>query len=254
MIRVENLRKSYGPVDAVCGVSFEVEEGETFGIIGPNGAGKSTILKILLGLVHPDSGTIEVSGVDLRDDPIGARDRIGYVPQKDGFEERSTGRESLTFLSRLRKADLSRIEEHAATVGVDALLDRQVGTLSGGQRQKLSLAAALLGDPPVLLLDEPTASLDPRATANFRALLERLAEEGRTIILCSHLLADVERLCDRVLVLLDGKVAALEQTRGALPAQVNAAGTSIRPFITHHKSLEERFLETVGRDEEDGDD
>jgi ABC-type multidrug transport system ATPase subunit len=217
MIRVEGITKRYGPVLALDAVHFEVERGETFGIIGPNGAGKSTILKILLGLVHADRGSLSINGLTLARDPIAVRGQIGYVPQKDGFEDRSTGREMLGFLARLRKVSPSRIDTYAGQVGVEHLLNRDVGTLSGGQRQKLSLAAALIGDPPVLLLDEPTASLDPQATADFRKLVERLAAEGRTIVLCSHLLTDVEKLCGRVLILLEGRVAALETIGDDLP-------------------------------------
>jgi ABC-type multidrug transport system ATPase subunit len=149
-----------------------------------------------------------VDEVDLTSDPAGVRRKMGYVPQRAVFEEGATGIEALRFLARLRSIPEGVVTAYAAQAGVEHLLDRPVGTLSGGQRQRLSLAASLLGDPPVLLLDEPTASLDPQATADFRALVLRLAAEGRTMILCSHLLADVERLCDRVLVLLDGRVAA----------------------------------------------
>lgn len=216
MILVENVRKRYGNVQALRGVDFRVARGETFGIIGPNGAGKSTVLKIMLGLVHPDAGSVVIDGVSLRKDPVGARRHIGYVPQKDGFDDQSTGGEALAFLARLRDVAPERIEAYTDAVGVRPLLPRKIGTLSGGQRQRLSLAAALLGDPPVLLLDEPTASLDPRATADFRTLVERLASEGRTIVLCSHLLADVERLCHRVLILLDGRVEGVET--GRVPA------------------------------------
>jgi ABC-type multidrug transport system ATPase subunit len=210
MIRVEGIEKRYGPVTALRGVTFSVARGETLGVIGPNGAGKTTLLKILLGLVYSDRGTVSVDGIDLRRDPRAVRRRIGYVPQRAVFEEFHTGLEALGLLARLRGVAESDIAAHAAQAGVDHLLARKVGTLSGGQRQRLSLAAALLGNPPVLLLDEPTASLDPEATATFRALIQRLAGEGRTLVLCSHLLADVERLCDRVLVLLEGRVAAME--------------------------------------------
>lgn len=220
MIRVENIHKRYGTIQALEGVDFQVEAGETFGIIGPNGAGKSTLLKILLGLVYPDRGSITIDGLSLTEDPVGIRSRIGYVPQTDGFDDRSTGRESLRFLARLRGVSLESVEPHLRAVGVEDLLDRPVGTLSGGQRQRLSLAAALVGEPPVLLLDEPTASLDPRATADFRELMEALSREGRTLILCSHLLGDVERLCDRVLVLLDGRVETIESNRIRPPAEL----------------------------------
>lgn len=213
-IEVSALRKSYGRVQAVCGVSFQVTPGETLGIIGPNGAGKSTLLKILLGLVRPDSGSVRIGGIDLERDPVAARRFVGYVPQKDGFEESSTVSQALCYMARLRGVDLGEVAERAAQVGVKALLDRKVETLSGGQRQRVSLAASLLGDPPILLLDEPTASLDPRATAEFRELVQSLAAEGRTIVLCSHLLSDVERLCHRVLVLLDGVIAGIEENQG----------------------------------------
>ena len=212
MIQVERIEKRYGNVTALAGVSFSVERGETLGVIGPNGAGKTTLLKILLGLVRPDRGRIAVNGIDLARDPRTVRRLIGYVPQRAVFEDSHTGWEALGWIARFRGVDTDAIATCAAEAGVDHLLDRRVGTLSGGQRQRLSLAAALLGNPPVLLLDEPTASLDPEATATFRRLVQRLGEEGRTILLCSHLLADVERLGDRVLVLLEGHVAAIEET------------------------------------------
>ena len=212
MIQVQGIEKRYASVIALAGVTFSVERGETLGIIGPNGAGKTTLLKILLGLVRPDKGQISVNGIDLGRDPRGVRGLIGYVPQRAVFEDMHTGWDALGWIARFRGVNTEAIAACATEAKVEHLLDRRVGTLSGGQRQRLSLAAALLGDPPVLLLDEPTASLDPEATATFRRLVERLGDEGRTILLCSHLLADVERLCDRVLVLLEGRVAAIEQT------------------------------------------
>ena len=240
MIHVEGITKSYGPVHALKGVTFLVERGETLGIIGPNGAGKTTLLKILLGLVRPDQGKVLVHGLDLAREPRGVRRAIGYVPQRAVFEEFHTGFEALGFLARLRGADPDEITAHAAQVGVGHLLSRKVGTLSGGERQRLSLAAALLGNPPVLLLDEPTASLDPEATATFRALIGRLTADGRTILLCSHLLSDVERLCHRVLVLLEGRVAATLDCR-----KLDVALDTRRP------TLEERFLATLAQRKEE---
>ena len=215
MIQVEGIAKRYGNVTALAGVTFRVERGEILGVIGPNGAGKTTLLKILLGLVRPDTGRITVNGIDLGRDPRAVRRLIGYVPQRAVFEDTHTGWDALGWIARFRGVNTEAIAASATEAGVDHLLERRVGTLSGGQRQRLSLAASLLGDPPVLLLDEPTASLDPEATATFRRLVERLGDEGRTMLLCSHLLADVERLCDRVLVLLEGRVAAIEETARA---------------------------------------
>ena len=239
MIQVVGVSKRYGAVQALDAVGFAVPAGQTLGVIGPNGAGKTTLLKILLGLVRPDTGTVTIDGTTLARDPIGLRRRIGYVPQHDGFEERSTGRQALDFLARLRGVGLSEVEGCARAVGVDHLLARQVGTLSGGQRQRLSVAAALLGAPPVMLFDEPTASLDPRATASFRDLVGQMGRDGRTILLCSHLLGDVERLCDRVIMLLDGKVAAQEV--------LDQKGAHAVPG-----GLEARFLAAVGKEEDHG--
>jgi len=236
MIRIAGLKKSYGPVEALRGIDFEVNAGETFGVIGPNGAGKTTLLKVLLGLVRQDGGELIIDGLSMDSDPIELKARIGYVPQRDGFEENATGREALTFLARLRGTETSSVGKMARQVGVEDLLDREIGTLSGGQRQRLSLAAALLGDPPLLLLDEPTASLDPRATVDFRDLISRMAGEGRTILLCSHLLDDVERLCDRVLVLLEGQVAAIEK---------------IHPEDRRPSALESRFLAALEKENHD---
>lgn len=238
MIEAADLTKRYGQVQALRGVDFTVARGETFGIIGPNGAGKTTLLKVILGLVRPDAGRVAIDGVDLSQEPVRLRRTVGYVPQRDGFDEESTGREALGFLASLRGVPAAEVVDRARTVGVEELLDRRVGTLSGGQRQRLSVAAALLGDPPVMLLDEPTASLDPRATAAFRALVADLAAAGRTIVLCSHLLDDVERLCGRVLVLLDGRVATIEEVDR----------TDAPPLA----GLEARFLAAVGTEDDDG--
>ncbi|MDX9978455.1 MAG: ABC transporter ATP-binding protein [Lentisphaeria bacterium] len=239
MIEAAGLTKRYGQVQALRGVDFTVARGETFGIIGPNGAGKTTLLKVILGLVRPDAGRVAIDGVELSQEPVRLRRAVGYVPQRDGFDEESTGREALVFLASLRGVQAAEVVARARTVGVEELLDRRVGTLSGGQRQRLSVAAALLGDPPVMLLDEPTASLDPRATAAFRTLVADLAAAGRTIVLCSHLLDDVERLCGRVLVLLDGRVATIEE--------VDKAGAP--PPLA---GLEARFLAAVGTEDDDG--
>lgn len=236
MIRIEQVYKRYGSIQALAGVDLHVRPGETFGIIGPNGAGKTTLLKVLLGLVRSDCGSVSIDGIDLAADPIELRRRVGYVPQRDGFADLATGRASLRFLARLRRADPGAVEQAARAVGMVEHLDRPVGHLSGGQRQRLNLAGALLGDPPVLLLDEPTASLDPRATVDFRELIQRLSAAGRTLVLCSHLLADVERLCDRVLVLLDGEAAAIEEI---VPGQAGRAS-----------DLEERFLSAMGREDD----
>jgi ABC-type multidrug transport system ATPase subunit len=222
VIRVEGLRKTYGPVVAVDGLSFAVEPGETFALIGPNGAGKTTTLKILLGLARPDAGTVGL-GPDRRP-PTDARARaaLGYVPQRVEFPAGRTVAEVLRFFVELRGLPVAAIARALERVGLTALASRRASQLSGGYTQRLSLAQALLGDPSLLVLDEPTASLDPEATWEFRTLVEQLRREGKTILLCSHLLAEVERIADRVLILVSGRRAALETLSDLRSRQMNA--------------------------------
>jgi ABC-type multidrug transport system ATPase subunit len=211
MIRVEGLVKRYGRVVAVDGLSFAVEPGETFALIGPNGAGKTTTLKVLLGLARPDAGMVAI-GPDGRapSDPA-ARAALGYVPQRVEFAPGRTVRDVLRFFAALRGLGEPAVDRALERVGLGELAARRASELSGGYTQRLSLAQALLGDPALLVLDEPTASLDPQATWEFRTLVEQLKREGRTILLCSHLLSEVERVADRVLILVNGRSAALER-------------------------------------------
>jgi ABC-type multidrug transport system ATPase subunit len=210
MIRVERLRKRFGPVVAVDDLSFEVERGETFAIIGPNGAGKTTTLKVLLGLTRPDSGEVGI-GPDRRPPAVAStRRELGYVPQRVAFPAGRTVSDVLGFFADLRGLPRGAVLDALRRVGLEPIADRRASELSGGFTQRLSLAQALLGDPSLLVLDEPTASLDPQATWEFRSLLERLRHEGKTILLCSHLLSEVERIADRVLIMVGGRRAALE--------------------------------------------
>jgi ABC-type multidrug transport system ATPase subunit len=222
MIRARGLVKRYGAVRALDGLDIDVEAGETFAVIGPNGAGKTTALKILLGLVRPDAGTVGIGeGHRSPLDPE-ARASLGYVPQKVEFPPGRTVADVLRFFAALRGLGADAVTRALERVGLLALADRRARDLSGGYTQRLSLAQALLGDPAVLVLDEPTASLDPQATWEFRSLLETLAGEGKTILLCSHLLAEVERVADRVLILVDGRCAAIERMEALRARQLAA--------------------------------
>ncbi len=211
MIRVEGLAKRYGAVRAVDGLSFDVRAGETFALIGPNGAGKTTTLKCLLGLVRPDAGTIAVGRDGLAPDDPSARASIGWVPQRAEFAPGRTAEDVLAFFAELRGLPRASVDAAIAAVGLGGYAKRRATELSGGYAQRLSLAQALLGDPALLVLDEPTASLDPQATWEFRSLVLELKAQGRTILLCSHLLDEVERVADRVLILVGGCAAALER-------------------------------------------
>lgn len=211
MINVQELTKRFGAFTAVDGVSFEVRDGETFALLGPNGSGKSTILKSIAGLIKPTSGGITIGGVDALKRPQESRRALSFLPQRVGFHDCLTAREVLGFYCRLRKLPASRIEDviHDSDFNFNGFSEKRVSELSGGMKQKLGLALACLADAPLLLLDEPTVSLDPAGAIAFRKFLRTLKENGKTIVFTSHVLADVEMLADRVAVLVDGKLTAL---------------------------------------------
>ncbi len=222
MIRVEGICKRYGVVTAVDSLSFEVARGETFAVIGPNGAGKTTTLKCLLGLVRPDSGRIAIGEEGLPPTDPRARRTLGYVPQRAEFSPGRSVSQLLGFFAELRGLGREAVTRALTRVGLGGHADRRASELSGGYIQRLSLAQALLGDPELLILDEPTASLDPEATWEFRSLVLQLKHEGKTILLCSHLLAEVERVADRVLILVGGRGAAMESATDLRARQVSA--------------------------------
>jgi ABC-type multidrug transport system ATPase subunit len=222
MILAEGLSKRFGAVTAVNGLSFSVEVGETFAVIGPNGAGKTTTLKMLLGLVRPDSGRVGIGPGRLPPADPRARHELGYVPQGVEFPPGRSVAEMLAFFADLRGLPAAAVTRALERVGLAGHAGRRASELSGGYTQRLSLAQALLGDPALLVLDEPTASLDPEATWEFRSLVETLRREGHTVLLCSHLLAEVERVADRVLILVDGRAAALERMDDLRARQMQA--------------------------------
>ncbi|NIB98321.1 ABC transporter ATP-binding protein [Halobacterium sp. R2-5] len=210
-IDVRDVRKSYGTVTALDGASFSVDRGETLGLVGRNGAGKTTLFKLLVGHETPDTGSVTVAGL-----PPSAgtalRERVGYLPEHAGFPPSLTGREVLSFHARVRgiPADTRdrRVERVLRTVGLGDAADRRVGGYSNGMNRRLGLATALVGDPAVLLLDEPTAGLDPAGVADFHAIVDALATETDvTVLVTSHVLPEIERLCDRAAVLEDGDIS-----------------------------------------------
>jgi ABC-type multidrug transport system ATPase subunit len=212
MIELRDLSKTYRTFKAVDGVSFNVTEGEAFALLGPNGSGKSTILKCIAGLSVPTKGEVYVDGLNALQRGREARLSISYLPQRVGFQDCLTAREVLEFYRRLRKLPTGRIDSvlHNSDFDFNGFCDKPIDGLSGGMKQKLGLAVACMPDTPILLLDEPTVSLDPAGAIAFRRFLKSLKVNGKTIIFTSHTLADVEMLADRVAILVDGKLVALE--------------------------------------------
>jgi ABC-2 type transport system ATP-binding protein/nitrous oxidase accessory protein len=212
MIEIENLTKDYGTYRAVDDLSLEVASHRAIALWGPNGAGKTTVIKCLLGLLRYQ-GTITVGGHDANTQGREARSLLGYVPQELAFYDDQTALESAHYFARLKRAEPGRVEKVLAQVGLADHGAKPVRALSGGMKQRLALGLALLADPPVLVLDEPTSSLDTAARGQFLALLCQVKEAGKTIIFSSHRIEEVEALADEVVVMEAGKVVGRSNPR-----------------------------------------
>jgi ABC-2 type transport system ATP-binding protein len=211
VIEARQLTKRFGGRTAIEGVSLHVARGEVVGFLGPNGAGKSTTFRILAGVFPPDAGRALVDGLDLEREPLAARRRLGYAPERPALHPDLTVAAQLALVAGLRDvpaADRGRaVDESIARAGLLDVRGRRTGALSRGMQQRVGLAAALVGDPPALLLDEPTAGLDPAQSSSTRRLVRDLGRD-RAVLVSSHVLGDVEALCDRVVILHEGRVLA----------------------------------------------
>jgi ABC-2 type transport system ATP-binding protein len=218
---VRDLRKSYGEVEAVRGVSFTIEAGEIFGLLGPNGAGKTTTVECLIGLRDPDAGELEVCGVDARRNPRGMKQKIGVALQTTSLQDKITPREALHLFGSFyenRVAPTELLERFALVEKADAPLD----SLSGGQRQRLALALAFVNRPQLVFLDEPTTGLDPQSRRELHAAIARMKADGFTVLFTTHYLAEAEQLCDRVAIIDRGRIVATGRPRDLI-AQSDAA-------------------------------
>jgi ABC-2 type transport system ATP-binding protein len=210
VIETTDLTKYYGTARGVEDVSFTVEAGEVFGFLGPNGAGKTTTIRTLLDLIHPTRGSASLFGLDSRRESVAIRARLGNLPGDFGFGRQGTGREAVALLARLRGLDgIGRAEALARRFRAD--LDRPLGQLSRGNRQKVGLVTALFHSPELLVLDEPTSGLDPLMQEEFLALLDEERERGCAVFFSSHELDEVERVCDRVAIVREGRLVAVER-------------------------------------------
>jgi len=235
-IVAQGVSRSFGDVKAVRGASFEAHEGRVTGLIGPNGAGKTTLLLMLSSLLAPDAGTIRIGGIDPVQSPAEARQLLGWMPDSLGAWPALTTRETLITTGRLYDLDLGTAQARAAylieLVGLKELADAPARVLSRGQKQKLGLARALVHEPSVLLLDEPASGLDPHARVQLRTLLRRLAAEGCTILISSHVLSELEELIDDAVYLVAGEVVDAPQLGSrARPWRIRTTG---EPLTVEH--------------------
>jgi sodium transport system ATP-binding protein len=240
VIELNDLRKTFGAVKAVDGVSFTARDGEITGLLGPNGAGKTTTLRMLYTLMKPETGHIRVDGIDITSDPTGARRRLGVLPDARGLYKRLTARENIEYFGRLHGLDeatlKARTDALIAALGIADIAERRTEGFSNGQRVKTAIARALVHDPRNVLLDEPTNGLDVMATRALRQFMLRLKDEGRCVLFSSHIMQEVAALCDRIVVIARGRVVA-QGTPDQLRAQ---AGDD---------NLEEAFVKIIGTEE-----
>jgi ABC-2 type transport system ATP-binding protein len=245
IIAARDLRKSYGALKAVDGVSFEVREGEVFGILGPNGAGKTTTLEMIEGMRPIDGGTATVDGLDVAADPRAVKARIGIQLQSSSFFEELNLTELLVLFGHLYhvKADAAAL---LAEVDLTDKAKSRPKTLSGGQKQRFSIAAALVNDPRVLFLDEPTTGLDPQARRHMWGLVGRIREKGHTVILTTHNMEEAEALCDRVAIMDAGKIVALDTPDALIGSLLGRGFTKER--TEKLANLEDVFIDLTGHE------
>jgi ABC-2 type transport system ATP-binding protein len=237
MLEVRNLTKRYGDITAVDDVSFSAAQGQILGFLGPNGAGKTTTMRILTGFLPATSGTAKVAGFDVFTESAEVRRRIGYLPESPPLYADMTTGGYLRFVARIKGMPKAAIEDAVdravKTCGLETVRDRLLGHLSKGFRQRVGLAQALIHDPPVLVLDEPTIGLDPRQIIEIRALIRQLAGQ-RTVILSTHILPEVSQICEKVVIINEGRVV-LEEDMAKLTRGVSLEDVFLRSIakVTH---------------------
>jgi len=249
IVQVADLRKRYGEIEAVRGISFFVEPGEVFGLLGPNGAGKTTTVEILEGLRKADAGSATVAGVNVVADPSGVKRRIGVQLQASAFPDNLTARETVRFFAACYDLDVDELAL-LRLVELDERAGQPQAKLSGGQRQRLSIATALVNQPQLLFLDEPTTGLDPQARHNLWDLIRGIQARGTTVILTTHYLDEPEILCDRVAIMDEGNIVALDPPRKLIDDLLARGFT--KPVLQQKANLEDVFLALTGHELREG--
>jgi sodium transport system ATP-binding protein len=240
MIVVKNLKKSFGEVKAVNGISFEARDGEITGLLGPNGAGKTTTLRMLYSLLPPDEGEIRIDGMDPGKDAMDIKRTLGVIPDSRGLYSRLTARENISYFGELhgmKRGRISqRIEQLTETLDMKDFIDRRTEGFSQGQRVKVAIARAMVHEPQTVLMDEPSNGLDVMSTRALRHYIRSLREAGQSVVLSTHIMQEVAALCDRIVIIAKGQVAA----DGSAEQLLELSGCD---------SLEDAFVELIGTEE-----
>jgi ABC-type multidrug transport system ATPase subunit/DNA-directed RNA polymerase subunit RPC12/RpoP len=239
-IEVRNLTKKYNNFKAVDDVSFNVKSGEIFGFLGPNGAGKTTTIKSMLGLIHVNSGEIKINEFDIKKMGKDAKKYVGYLPEKVAFYDNLTALQNMYFYAEMKNIPKEECKPLIEEMGIGDAVNKKVGKFSKGMQQRLGMARALLGNPPILILDEPSGGLDPRGVALIRNKIREMKDKGSTVFVSSHILAEVQEVCDRVGI-IDKGVLVAEDSVSKLSVKLN-----LKPkIIIELEKMSEKIVESV---------
>ncbi|OIO47616.1 MAG: hypothetical protein AUJ28_00745 [Parcubacteria group bacterium CG1_02_37_51] len=243
MIKIENLKKYYGHIKAVDDISLEIKEGEILGLLGPNGAGKTTTVKMITGFIAPTSGSVKFNDLDILEDSLQIRAKLGYLPENNPLYEDMKVYEYLLFVGKIRGLSkevlIGRLKEMVQVAGLRKVLKQPISELSKGYRQRVGLAQALLHDPEILILDEPTSGLDPNQIVEIRELIKKVGQH-KTIILCSHIMQEVQATCDRVVIINEGKIVGQ-----GTPQELTEAATGGDVMYAKIKGNEEAIISSI---------
>lgn len=250
MVEVNNLKKRYGDKQAVDGISFTVKKGEIFGILGPNGAGKTTTLEMMETLRPIDSGTVKIDGIDVKKDPWAIKYLIGVQPQSPAFQDKTRLTEVIEMFAAAYGEKVDAMQ-FLRDVELEEKAKNYVEDLSGGQKQRLSITTALVHGPKVFFLDEPTTGLDPQARRNLWDLIEKVRDRGISVIMTTHYMDEAEILCDRIAIMDNGKIIAIDTPRNLIK-QLLARGFKKKQEV-QQASLEDVFIDLTGKALRDGE-
>lgn len=248
MIEVKNVTKKYGTTVAVDNISFEVKDGEVVGFLGPNGAGKSTTMNMITGFIEPTNGQIIINGNDISRKPKKAKKDIGYMPENVPLYYELTAREFIKYMAELKmvKRDIRKqeVERVIKEVGLEEVQNKLIKNLSRGYKQRVSLAGALIGNPDVIILDEPTVGLDPKQITEIRSLIKRLGRK-HTVILSSHILSEISQICERVIIINKGKIIAIDTPENLekMTKEKNKISIIVEDPKNNMKTLKEKIKE-----------
>jgi ABC-2 type transport system ATP-binding protein len=249
MIRVKDLKKRYGDKQAVDGISFEVQKGEIFGILGPNGAGKTTTLEMMETLRDIDSGSVSIDGIDVAKHPQKIKYLIGVQPQTPAFQDKTKLTEVVEMFAAAYGEKVDPIE-FLKDVELEEKADSYVESLSGGQKQRLSITTALVHGPKVFFLDEPTTGLDPQARRHLWELIEKVRDKGISVVMTTHYMDEAEILCDRIAVMDNGKIVAIDTPKNLIKQLLNRGFTKKKHV--EQANLEDVFIDLTGKELRDG--